>query len=310
MDNKKRVKVYAPGTVANMVCGFDVLGCALNGPFDELVITITDTPGVTITNKDVYNLPTQPSENVIGVALTSLLKAVDAPIGFEVESTKIIKPGSGIGSSAASAAGAVIGANHLLDNKFTKEELMEFALDGEEVASKSRHADNVAPCLYGGISLIRSMAPLDIISIPAPLLYVTILHPQIEIKTSESRKLLKSEVPLKDAVTQWGNVGALVAAFFKNDYELIRRSLVDVVVEPSRSQLIPLFDEVKKVSLEAGALGGGISGSGPSIFMFSKDESTAKKVEEEIKKVYSTVDFEYHTHITTVSNEGVRVEEL
>ena len=301
------VTVLAPATVANMVCGFDVLGFSLEGPYDKMVIRTTAKKGVTIINKDEYDLPTQPKKNVIGVALLSMLAHVKEDIGFEVESTKIIKPGSGIGSSAASAAGAVVGANHLLNNRFSKEELIEFALCGEEVASGSKHADNIAPCIYGGITLIRSTSPLDIITIPSPLLYVTILHPQIEVKTSDAREILKKNITLKNAVTQWGNVAGLVAGLMKNDYDLIGRSLVDVIVEPVRSMLIPYFDEVKKQSIEAGALGGGISGSGPSIFMLSKDEATAKKVEKAIINVYKNVGIDYHTHTTIISNHGVKL---
>lgn len=307
-NTKNKVTVYAPATVANMVCGFDVLGFALHGPYDKLVIKKTSKKGIIIINKDEYNLPVKPEKNVIGAALLAMLEEVEENVGFTIESTKIIKPGSGIGSSAASAAGAVVGANYLLDNRFTNAELIDFALCGEVIASGSKHADNIAPCIYGGITLIRSTSPLDIISIPSPLLYVTILHPQIEVKTSDSREILKKNVTLKDAVTQWGNVGGLVAGLFKSDYELIGRSLTDVIVEPVRSMLIPYFDEVKQKSIEAGALGGGISGSGPSIFMLSKDEATAKKVEKAITGIYKNLHIDFHTHITTISNNGVKVE--
>lgn len=301
------ITILSPATVANVVCGFDILGFALDGPFDKMVIRKTSGKGVTIINKDDYNLPTEPTKNVIGMALLALLEEVSEDIGFVVESTKLIKPGSGIGSSAASAAGVVVGANHLLNNRFSKEDLVRFAMCGEEVASGSKHADNIAPCIYGGVTLIRSLNPLDIISIPAPPLFVTILHPQIEVKTSDARGILKKQILLKDAITQWGNVAGLIAGFMKSDYDLISRSLVDVIVEPIRSILIPRFDEVKKKSMEAGALGGGISGSGPSIFMLSKDEHTAKAVEAAIIAVYKNVGIDFHTHVTTISNEGVSV---
>ncbi len=302
------IKVLSPATVANVVCGFDVLGFALDGPFDKMLIRKIAGKGLTIINKDDYNLPTDPTKNVIGMALLALLDAVSEDIGFVVESTKIIKPGSGIGSSAASAAGVVVGANHLLNNRFSNEELVGFAMCGEEVASGSKHADNIAPCIYGGMTLIRSLNPLDIIAIPAPPLYVTILHPQIEVKTSDARGILKKQILLKDAITQWGNVAGLIAGFMKSDYDLIGRSLVDVIVEPIRSILIPCFDEVKKKSLEAGALGGGISGSGPSVFMLSKDEATAKAVEGAIVAVYQNINIDFHTHVTTISNEGVKCQ--
>lgn len=301
------ITILSPATVANVVCGFDILGFALDGPFDKMLIRKISGKGVTIINRDDYNLPTEPKKNVIGMALLALLDEVREDIGFVVESTKTIKPGSGIGSSAASAAGVVVGANHLLNNRFSKEDLVRFAMCGEEVASGSKHADNIAPCIYGGITLIRSLNPLDIVSIPSPALFVTILHPQIEVKTSDARGILKKQVLLKDAITQWGNVAGLIAGFMKSDYDLIGRSLVDVIVEPVRSILIPCFDEIKKKSLEAGALGGGISGSGPSLFMLSKNEVTAKSVEKAMIEVYKTIDIDFHTHVTTICNEGVRI---
>ena len=301
------VTVLSPATVANVVCGFDILGFALNGPFDKMVIRKTTTRGVTIINKDNYNLPTEPEKNVIGAALLALLKNVPGETGFEVESTKIIMPGSGIGSSAASAAGSVVGANHLLDSYFSNEDLVRFAMFGEAVASGVQHADNLTPAIYGGVTLIRSLSPLDIVTIPAPPLFVTIIHPLIEIKTSYARGILKKEIPMKDAVTQWGNVAGLIAGLMKGDYNLISRSLVDVIVEPVRSALIPGFSQIKKLSLEAGALGGGISGSGPSVFMFSKDETTAKAVESAMSEEYRKTGILFHTYVTTINNEGVKV---
>ena len=304
----KEVTVYAPATVANVVCGFDILGFALSEPHDKMVVRISDKKGVTIINKDAYDLPTDPTKNVAGEALLAMLDALQGEVtGFEIESTKAIKPGSGIGSSAASASAAVVGVNHLLNKRFTNEELVDFAMYGEAVASGARHADNIAPCIYGGVTLVRSNDPIDIIPIPAPPLYVTVLHPQIEIKTSEARGILKKRIPLKDAITQWANVAALIAGLMKNDYALIGRSLVDVIVEPMRSTLIPHYDEVKEKSLEAGALGGGISGSGPSIFMLSADEVTAHAVEAAIKNVYEKVGIDYHIYVTTINPEGVKV---
>jgi len=303
----QEVTVLSPATVANIVCGFDILGFALNGPFDKMVIRTTQSRGVTIINKDEYNLPTEPEKNVIGAALLAMLSEIPENIGFEVESTKIIMPGSGIGSSAASAAGSVVGANHLLNLRFTNEDLVRFAMFGEAVASGVQHADNLTPAIYGGVTLIRSLAPLDIVPIPAPLLFVTIIHPLIEIKTSYARGILKKEIPMKDAVMQWGNVAGLIAGLMKGDYNLISRSLVDVIVEPVRSKLIPGFDRIKKLSMEAGALGGGISGSGPSVFMFSKDEETAKAVESAMSEEYQKTGISFHTYVSTINNEGVKV---
>ncbi|MBA3706134.1 MAG: homoserine kinase, partial [Bacteroidetes bacterium] len=224
----KKIKVLSPATVANVVCGFDVLGFALNNINDELIMRLVPKRGITIINKDSYNLPVEPEKNVLGVALMALLEKVPEEIGFEIESTKIIKPGSGIGSSAASAAGIVVGANYLLNKRFSNEELVKFAMFGEQLASGAKHADNIAPCIYGGVTLIRSNQPLDIIAIPSPPLFVTIIHPQIEVKTSDARSILKQRILLSDAIKQWGNVAGLIAGLMKNDYDLISRSLVDV----------------------------------------------------------------------------------
>jgi homoserine kinase len=300
------VSIHSPATVANMVCGFDVLGFAVNEPYDEMHIRFTDAVGVTIINEDEYNLPTIPEENVAGAALLAMLEEMNEPMGFELRICKHIKPGSGVGSSAASAAGAVVAANRLLNDRFSKEDLVRFAMNGEKIASGVKHADNIAPCIYGGVTLIRSIFPLDIIPLTAPPLYVTIVHPQIEVRTSDARGILKQQVLLKDAIRQWGNIAGLVAGLLKSDYELIGRSLEDVLIEPVRSILIPGFEEIKLKSKKAGALGGGISGSGPSIFMLSKDEETACNVEKEMQAVYERLALEHHTYVTTINQNGVK----
>jgi homoserine kinase len=302
------IKVFAPATVANVVCGFDIMGFALQEPCDVMTIKKIKEKGISIINADNYNLPTAPEKNVCGGALLAMLKEVEIDFGFEIISEKKIKPGSGIGSSAASAAAVVVGANELLGRPFSKMDLVRFATYGEEIASGARHADNIAPCIFGGVTIIRSNHPLDIIPITCPDMFVTIVHPQIEVKTADARAMLKKEVLLTDAVTQWGNVAGLVAGFLQKDYDLIGRSLCDVIIEPIRSVLIPSFAEIKSKSMQAGALGGGISGSGPSVFMLSKDKPTALRVEQSICEVYDKLDLEYNTYVTTISHEGVRIQ--
>jgi homoserine kinase len=289
-----------------MVCGFDVLGFAVNEPYDEMQIRFSNTPGITIINDDEYNLPTDPEKNVAGAALLAMMEEIESGFGFELTIKKNIKPGSGVGSSAASAAGAVVAANRLLNDRFDKENLVRFAMNGEKLASGVKHADNIAPCIYGGVTLIRSIFPLDIVALSAPTLFVTIVHPQIEVKTSDARSILKHKVLLKDAIKQWGNIAGLVAGLLKSDYELIGRSLEDVIIEPVRSILIPGFDLVKQKSKDAEALGGGISGSGPSIFMLSKDEATAFAVEKEMKSIYENLELDHHTYVTTMNHTGVQ----
>ncbi len=305
----KKITIKAPATVANLVCGFDVLGLCVEAPFDVMEVTLLNEKEIVIESADGYPLPTEPHLNTAGAPLIEMLKEVEGDIGFHVLIHKAIMPGSGVGSSAASAAGAVVAANHLLGNRFSKQDLVRFAMFGEKVASGVKHADNVTPCIYGGITLIRSVFPLDIIPIPAPELFVSIVHPQIEVKTADARQILRKEVLLKDAIKQWGNIAALVAGFMSSDYELIGRSLEDVIIEPIRSILIPGFAEVKKRCKEAGALGGGISGSGPSIFMLSKEKKTADAVASQMKIVYDELGIANKIYVSNISSQGVTIIE-
>ena len=306
------IKIKAPATVANMVCGFDILGFAVCDPYDEMEMRLVplaeNATAITIINIDDYNLPTDPEKNVAGAALLALLEETPKQWGFEVKINKLIKPGSGVGSSAASSAGAVVGANYLLGNIFTKDNLVRFAMNGEKVASGVKHADNIAPCIHGGVTLVRSIFPLEVITLPSPELYVTIVHPQIEVRTSDARSILRQQVLLKDAIKQWGNIAGLVAGLMKSDYDLIGRSLEDVIIEPVRSILIPGFDELKKQSKEAGALGGGISGSGPSIFMLSKTKEIALAVQSRMNTLYDSIGLPHHTYVTTINGAGVEIE--
>jgi homoserine kinase len=307
-QNMNEITILSPATVANFVCGYDVLGFALNEPYDEMTLRLRDDSEIKIINKSDYELPLEPEKNVASVAVMSLVERFGRKVGFDIEITKNIKPGSGIGSSSASSAGAVVAANLLLGDIFDKKMLVDFAMDGEKIASGSRHADNVAPCIYGGVTLVRSTNPLDIISLSSPILFVTIVHPQIEVKTSDARKILQQRVLLKDAIKQWGNVAGLVAGLLQNDYGLISRSLEDFLIEPTRSILIPAFDEVKRKSIETGSLGGGISGSGPSIFMLSKDEKTARNVEKTMSEIYTRIGLDFHTYVSTINKYGVKIK--
>lgn len=301
------ISVLAPGTVANLVCGFDILGLALEEPADLMILTKREEPGLVIRNLDHYGLPTDPEKNVAGVSLLAMMAAMDEPPGFELQIEKRIKPGSGAGSSAASAAGAVAAANMLMGNPFSTMELVQFAMHGEKLASGVKHADNIAPCLMGGITLIRSIHPLDIVRITPPELYVTLVHPQIEVKTADARQILKKQILLKDAIRQWGNIAGLVAGLMQGDHALIGRSLEDVIIEPVRSILIPEFNKVKQRSRDAGALGGGISGSGPSIFMLSKDRPTAEAVGKEMRDIYTAAGIAHSVYVTTINNQGVKM---
>lgn len=302
------IKIFCPATIANISCGFDVLGLCLKATGDEMIIRKSDEKGIRITKIVGADLPLETSKNVAGVAGLALLEAIDYEFGFDIEIYKNIKAGSGIGSSAASAAGAVFGINELVGKPFTRKELVAFAMKGEAIASGSEHADNVAPAILGGITLVRSTIPLDIIKIESPSeLYATVIHPQIELKTSEMRAVLQPMVSLKSAIVQWGNLGGLIAGFYTSDYELIGRSLQDEIVEPLRGPFIPKFDIIKKIALENGALGSGISGSGPSIFALSKGIENANRIAKAMSAVYEEMDLPYEIHVSKVNSEGVKI---
>jgi homoserine kinase len=307
------IKLFCPATIANLSCGFDVLGLCLETIGDEMIIRKSSTKGVKITKIIGADLPLETEKNVAGVAGVALLTQYEIDFsliafGIEIEIYKNIKAGSGIGSSSASAAGAVFGINELLGNPYSRKELVEFAMKGEVIASGSEHADNVAPALLGGFTLVRSYEPLDIIRIESPSdLYATVIHPQIELKTSEMRAVLQPMVSLKSAIMQWGNVGGLIAGLYTNDYDLIGRSLHDEIVEPLRGKFIPEFDAVKKTSIENGALGSGISGSGPSIFALSKGLETAQKVATAMSQIYDTIQIPYEVHVSKINAEGIKI---
>ncbi|MEC3908162.1 homoserine kinase [Tamlana sp. 2201CG12-4] len=302
------IRIFSPATVANVACGFDVLGFCLDSIGDEMVIRKTDKKGIHMVHVEGFDLPNETELNVAGVSALAMYEVLNVDFGFEIEIYKNIKPGSGIGSSAASAVGSVFGMNELLGRPFNKTQLTEFAIKGEALASKCEHADNLAPALFGGFTLVKSVSPLQILEIPTPAdLYATIIHPQIEIKTSESRAILPKEVALSDAITQWANVGSLVHALHTCNYDLIKNALHDVIIEPHRSKLIPYFNSSKAAALNAGALGCGISGSGPSIFSLCKGLETAKRVKEALSEVYSKTEIDFEIYVSKINTEGVKI---
>jgi homoserine kinase len=306
------IKIFSPATIANLNCGFDVMGLCLEGIGDEMIIRKVAEKGIRITKITGADLPLETEKNVAGVAALAICKdainRVSFDHGFEIEIHKKLKLGSGIGSSSASAAGAVFGINELLGKPFTKNELVHFAMKGEVVASGSEHADNVAPCLLGGFTLVRGYNPLDVIRMESPSeLYAIVLHPHIEVKTADARAVLSPNVSLKNAITQWGNLGGLIVGLYTNDYDLIGRSLQDVIIEPMRKKLIPNFDIVKNAAKQNGALGAGISGAGPSIFALCKGQNTAEKVAFAMSESYLNTGIKFDIHISKINPNGVSI---
>ncbi|MFN6946169.1 MAG: homoserine kinase [Cytophagaceae bacterium] len=305
---KESIKVFAPATVANVVCGFDVLGFAVDNPGDEVILKKGAGKGLKINSitGDDGRLTLDPYKNTVGVSIKNFLDHIgESDLPVEISLNKKMPLGSGLGSSAASSVAGVFAINQLLDCPLKQEDLLPFAMEGERIACGSAHADNVAPGLFGGFVLIRSYDPLDVVRIPTPAgLYTTIIHPQIEVQTKDARSILRKQVLLKDAVIQWGNVGGLISGLFMGDYDLIGRSMQDVIVEPVRSILIPHFYEVKSSALEAGALGCGISGSGPSVFALCRDESSARKAGEAMSKAFASIGIGSEVYVSKINNVG------
>jgi homoserine kinase len=308
---KDSIKVFAPATVANVVCGFDILGLAVDAPGDEVIMRRKATPGVVITKitGDEGRLPLDPSKNTVSASVQHYLSHIgQTDIGVEIELHKKMPIGSGLGSSSASTVAGLFAVNSLLDNPLTQNELIPFAMKGEELACGYGHADNVAPALLGGFVLIRSYDPLDIIKLPHPKdLHCAIVFPEVDVPTRDARQMIRSKVLLKDAVTQWGNIAGLVSGLFMNDMDLIGRSMQDVLVEPTRSILIPDFYKMRELALENGGVGFGISGSGPSVFAFTKDLETARKITETIQRHLTSIGIGSKSYVSPVNDNGPKV---
>lgn len=305
-----KLKIFAPATVANVSCGFDSLGLAIEAVGDTMKFTKTKEKGVKITKITGAVLTYDTDKNAASAVVKKMLHKANADFGVALTIHKGFSPGSGLGSSAASSAGAAFGTNQLLGNIYSELELTKFAMFGEEVACGSPIADNVAAAIYGGFVLIRSYQPLEIIKLPVPAeLRVVAIHPQVAVKTKDARAVLPEEILLKDAVTQWANVGGLVAGLYTENYEVIGNSLVDIIVEPHRKKLIPFFDEVKQAAIENGALGAGISGSGPTIFALCKGDAIAEKVSRAIESTYKKTGIEFHIYNSKIINNGVTVSQ-
>jgi len=305
---KQEVTIFCPATVSNVGPGFDLLGFALEAPGDRLTVRRNTVGALRIINESGVPLPGDPSENVAAIATEAMLEDLHASGGFDLVFTEKIPPGSGIGSSAASCVAAVMGINELLGAPLSPEAMLPFAMTGEEHASGSYHADNIAPALLGGMTLIRGYDPLEIKHIPYPDdLWCALVHPELEFKTSEGRKILPTEVPLNDALTQAGNLAGLVAGLMSSDYGLISRSIRDVFAEPYRVKNLPHFDDLKQRVLDEGALGTGLSGSGPSIFALCRGENISRTVAAIMQNHFEQHGIASQFYVSRISQAGCRL---
>ena len=302
-----KITISVPSSVANVSCGFDVLGFCLEKPCDEMTVEIKKTEGLDIKIINGKSIPTDPKKNVCGPVAHAMIKRLNLKYGFYITIVKKIKPGSGIGSSAASAAGTAFAINCLTGNKLSKLELINFAMLGEEIASGTKHADNLSPLIFGGFTLVRSLKPLDIIALPSlKELYVIITHPLIELKTKDARVIINEKIGLKKAIQQWGNLGGFISALYTNNYEMLSKTIVDVIIEPQRLKLIPNFKEIVG-SVSDYALGSGISGAGPSIFSICKGQKNAELVLNLIKKITDAKSIDYNLILSRINTDGIKI---
>ncbi|PQB03632.1 homoserine kinase [Aureitalea marina] len=303
-----KVKVFSPATIANVSCGFDTLGVALDDLGDEMTLTKRTDNQLVITSIQGADLPTDPDRNVVSWVIGKILKDINTGTGVDIEIKKGFKPGSGLGSSAASGAGAAFAVNELLGRPLKTNQLIAYAREGERLVSGAPIADNVSAALLGGFILVRSYEPLEVISLPVPdNLAVAVIHPQIEIQTAAARDILPDQISMSSAITQWANLGGLVSALYEGDLPLFGRSLRDVVVEPHRKKLIPGFDQLKEVVMDHHALGFGISGSGPSLFAFCEGMSKARELTQLMQQEYVHTGIEAKVYASVISKLGCRL---
>src|ERR1700733_13789519 len=305
------IKVFAPATVANVVCGFDVLGFAVNEPGDEVIMRIKNEPGISISKitGDNGRLPLDAAKNTVSVSVKHYLESINrTDIGLDIELHKKMPIGSGLGSSSASTVAGLFAAKTLLGDDTDPAKLLPFARKGEEMACGHGHADNVAPALLGGFVLIRSYDPLDVVRLPHPKgLYCAIVFPDVDVPTREARQIIRNKILMKDAVTQWGNIAGLVSGLFMSDIDLIGRSMKDILVEPVRSMLIPDFYQMREIAMNLGAVSFGISGSGPSVFAFTRNEETAKLITQKLQQHLTEIQIGSNTYVSPINDNGPRV---
>ncbi len=304
------LKIRATASVANVSCGFDCIGYAIADPADVLSITKQDKPEITLTlsGKNSETIPTQAEKNTAGKAVLSLLNILGSKQGFRIHIEKGIPPGSGIGSSASSAVAAVVGVNKILGQPLKQDELLVHGMAGEEVASGSFHADNVAPTLFGGMILIRSYEPLEVLRLPVPeSLYSTVILPDFAVNTLDARRMLPKRVPLKAAVEQAGNLAGFTLGLHESDFGLLGRSMVDLFAEPIRSELIPGYHAVRQAAFDSGAIGCGISGSGPSLFALSDSEEKAKSIGLKMRNAFKKVGLTSRAYSAPISTQSPKI---
>ena len=304
-----KITLRSPSTIANLSCGFDILGVCIKEPFDEITISKNSSKTVTIKSLDseFSDIPVIPEDNTGGVPAQLIINDLNLDFGFNISIKKGIPLCGGLGSSAATAAGVAYGINKLIGNQLSENEVIKYALEGEKLTSDSPHADNIAPCITGGLLIIKSTNPLELIKVKTGNMYFSIIHPDVKIDTKTARRILPTKVYLKDAIKQWGNIAALTYGFSSNNFNMIKSAMSDIIIEPVRSKFIPHFKEIKAASLQSGSIGCSISGSGPSIFSLSQTKKDAVKVLANMERVLINNDIKFHSYISSINSKGITI---
>jgi len=309
----KYVQAIGKATVANVGCGFDILGFSVEGLYDIVRIKrCSDFEGIKLTVLNNKRLPIVPEQNTAGFAVKEYLKQFHiSGHGLYIELEKRMPLGSGMGSSAASSVAALLAINAIYDNLATKDELYQIGLRCEKMACGSAHGDNIAPSLYGGITLIKHSEPVKVIPLPIPDdLYCLLVHPEVEVNTQEARAILPANVPLSLSVKQWSNIGSLISGIFLNDKELIKHSLMDFLIEKSRADFIPHFYEMRSIALKNDAFNLSISGSGPTVFSLSDSFEKLQSVKIAIEQLLTNKGIICQSYLFQLNNQGSYVQQL
>jgi homoserine kinase len=307
----RRATAFAPASVGNVAIGFDILGFSVDALGDRVTVWRREQPGVAIraVRGVAGDLPTDPEKNTAGRALLAMQETLQPGFGFEMEIEKGIPLGSGLGGSAASAVGAVVAANALLAQPCSTLELLKFAMQGEAVASGSLHVDNIAPSLFGGLVLTVGIEQPRVKQIPVPAeVRAIIIHPHMFLSTKQARAILSQTVKMSDFVWQTANLAGFISGCYTNDLDMLRASFEDVVIEPQRQTLIPGFQDVRRASLDAGALGCSISGAGPTLFAWA-EASHAPAVLEAMRTQFARRSIAVDDWIVEINSAGARIIE-
>jgi homoserine kinase len=310
-NNIHSITAFAPATCANVAVGFDILGFAFEEVGDYVTLTLREDNMISITTiTSAESLPLDVDKNTASFVIQRICEDLALKVGFSIQIQKGIPVSSGMGGSAASAVAALVAFNGFLDEPLSQAELVRYALFGEELASGQAHPDNIVPCIYGGLTLIHSTVPLEVINLPVPNIFCVLIHPHLQVSTNDARKILQDKVSLKDHIKQSANLAAFIAALYEKNLELMKKVLTDILIEPQRAQFVPGFYKAKIAALKAGALGASFSGSGPSMFAFAKEKNVALTIAEAMQTELKIENINSDLWISRIGHEAAHITQI